>query len=163
MEGFIMKKGIISTLSFVCGGAAGISSVWSALSKKTKEAQKYADKHLAIMQVMNQWIINKQEGKSLVTFFEENGYKTIAIYGMSYLGERLEDELRGSGIKVAYAIDKNAENIYADVEVRDPKDAMDDVDAVIVTSVFFFDEIEEQLENVFDCPIISLEDIVQEV
>ncbi|MCI9025167.1 MAG: hypothetical protein HFG92_12120 [Dorea sp.] len=158
-----MKKGIISTLSFVCGGAAGISSVWSALSKKTKEAQKYADKHLAIMQVMNQWIINKQEGKSLVTFFEENGYKTIAIYGMSYLGERLEDELRGSGIKVAYAIDKNAENIYADVEVRDPKDAMDDVDAVIVTSVFFFDEIEEQLENVFDCPIISLEDIVQEV
>lgn len=158
-----MKKGIISTLSFVCGGAAGISSVWSALSKKTKEAQKYADKHLAIMQVMNQWIINKQEGKSLVTFFEENGYKTIAIYGMSYLGERLEDELRGSGIKVAYAIDKNAENIYADVEVRDPKDVMDDVDAVIVTSVFFFDEIEEQLENVFDCPIISLEDIVQEV
>ncbi len=158
-----MKKGIISTLSFVCGGAAGISSVWSALSKKTKEAQKYADKHLAIMQVMNQWIINKQEGKSLVTFFEENGYKTIAIYGMSYLGERLEDELRDSGIKVAYAIDKNAENIYADVEVRDPKDVMDDVDAVIVTSVFFFDEIEEQLENVFDCPIISLEDIVQEV
>lgn len=158
-----MKKGIISTLSFVCGGAAGISSVWSALSKKTKEAQKYADKHLAIMQVMNQWIINKQEGKSLVTFFEENGYKTIAIYGMSYLGERLEDELRDSGIKVAYAIDKNAENIYADVEVRDPKDAMDDVDAVIVTSVFFFDEIEEQLENVFDCPIISMEDIVQEV
>ena len=158
-----MKKGIISTLSFVCGGAAGISSVWSALSKKTKEAQKYADKHLAIMQVMNQWIINKQEGKSLVTFFEENGYKTFAIYGMSYLGERLEDELRDSGIKVAYAIDKNAENIYADVEVRDPKDAMDDVDAVIVTSVFFFDEIEEQLENVFDCPIISLEDIVQEV
>lgn len=158
-----MKKGIISTLSFVCGGAAGISSVWSALSKKTKEAQKYADKHLAIMQVMNQWIINKQEGKSLVTFFEENGYKTIAIYGMSYLGERLEDELRDSGIKIAYAIDKNAENIYADVEVRDPKDAMDDVDAVIVTSVFFFDEIEEQLENVFDCPIISLEDIVQEV
>ncbi|MEH2951326.1 hypothetical protein [Sporofaciens sp. JLR.KK001] len=158
-----MKKGIISTLSFVCGGAAGISSVWSALSKKTKEAQKYADKHLAIMQVMNQWIINKQEGKSLVTFFEENGYKTIAIYGMSYLGERLEDELRDSGIKIAYAIDKNAENIYADVEVRDPEDAMDEVDAVIVTSVFFFDEIEEQLENVFDCPIISLEDIVQEV
>ncbi len=158
-----MKKGIISTLSFVCGGAAGISSVWSALSKKTKEAQKYADKHLAIMQVMNQWIINKQEGKSLVTFFEENGYKTIAIYGMSYLGERLEDELRDSGIKIAYAVDKNAENIYADVEVRDPEDAMDEVDAVIVTSVFFFDEIEEQLENVFDCPIISLEDIVQEV
>lgn len=158
-----MKKGILSVISFICGGIAGISSVWSVLSRKTKDAQKYADKHLSIMHVMNQWIINKQEGKSLVSFFEENGYKSIAIYGMSYLGERLKDELRGSGIEVSYAIDKNAENIYADVVVKHPEDDMDDVDAVVVTSVFFFDEIEEKLEKLFDCPIISLEDIVQEV
>ena len=115
------------------------------------------------MQVMNQWLINKQEGKSLVSFFEENGYKSIAIYGMSYLGERLEDELRDSGIKICYAIDKNAENIYADIDVKSLEDDMDDVDAVVVTAVYFFDEVEEELEKIFDCPIISLEDIVQEV
>ena len=40
---------------------------------------------------------------------------------------------------------------------------MDDVDAVVVTAVYFFDEVEEELEKIFDCPIISLEDIVQEV
>ncbi|GFI36111.1 hypothetical protein AALA13_02220 [Lachnospiraceae bacterium 50-23] len=158
-----MKKGILSGLSFVCGGVAGVSSIWSVLSKKTKEAQKYADKHFVIMQVMNQWLINKQEGKSLVSFFEENGYKSIAIYGMSYLGERLEDELRDSGIKICYAIDKNAENIYADIDVKSLEDDMDDVDAVVVTAVYFFDEVEEELEKIFDCPIISLEDIVQEV
>lgn len=158
-----MKKGILSALSFVCGSVAGISSAGSVFSKKAKEAQKYADKHLAIMLVMNQWLINKQEGKSLVSFFEENGYKSIAIYGMSYLGERLEDELRNSGIEVRYVIDKNAENIYADVDVKSPEDDMDEVDAVIVTAVFFFDEIEEQLEKIFGCPIISLEDVVQGV
>lgn len=158
-----MKKSIISILSFICGGMAGISSVWSVLSKKTKETQKYADKHLVILQVMNQWIKNKQEGKSLVSFFEEHEYKTIAIYGMSYLGERLKDELRDSSIKVSYAIDKNAENIYADIDVKGLEDDMDAVDAVIVTAVYFFDEIEEQLEEIFDCPIISLEDILQEV
>ena len=42
-----------------------------------------------------------------------NVYKEIAIYGMSYLGERLADELAGSDITVKYAIDRNADNIYA--------------------------------------------------
>lgn len=93
-------------------------------------------------------------------FFEDNGYKSIAIYGMSYLGERLMDELKDSGIEVRYAIDRNAENIYAGVEVKKPEDDLEEVDAVIVTAVFFFDEIEEQLEKILDCPIISLEDIV---
>lgn len=156
-----MKKGILSVLSFVCGGVAGISSVGSVLSKKVKETQKYADKHLSIMLVMNQWIINKQEGKSLVNFFEENNYKSIAIYGMSYLGERLMDELKDTGIEVRYAIDKNAENIYTDIDMKTPEDDLDSVDVVIVTAVFFFDEIEEQLEKKIDCPIISLEDIIQ--
>lgn len=158
-----MKKGILASLSFIGGGIAGILSAGTVLSKKTKEEQKCSNKHLAIMLVMNQWIINKQEGKSLISFFEENGYKKIAIYGMSYLGERLADELRDSDIKVSYAIDKNAENIYTDIEVKSPEDEMEEVDAVIVTAVFFFDEIEAQLENIFDCPIISLEDIVQGV
>ena len=112
------------------------------------------------MLVMNQWLIDKQEGKSLVDFFEDNGYKSIAIYGMSYLGERLMDELKDSSIEVRYAIDRNAENIYAGVEVKKPEDDLEEVDAVIVTAVFFFDEIEEQLEKILDCPIISLEDIV---
>lgn len=155
-----MKKGILSVLSFILGGAAGVCSVGSVLNKEAKKAQKFADKHLAIMLVMNQWLIDKQEGKSIVDFFEDNGYKSIAIYGMSYLGERLMDELKDSGIEVRYAIDRNAENIYAGVEVKKPEDDLEEVDAVIVTAVFFFDEIEEQLEKILDCPIISLEDIV---
>lgn len=158
-----MKKGVLSLLSFVGGSIAGISAAGSLLSKQVREKKKYADKHLAIMLVMNQWIINKQEGKSLVSFFEENGYKSIAIYGMSYLGERLVDELKDSNIEVRYGIDKNAENIYSDLDMKKPDDTLEDVDAVIVTAVFFFDEIEEQLEKMIDCPIISLEDIVQGV
>ena len=68
--------------------------------------------------------------------------------------------MKDSNIEVRYVIDKNAENIYADVEVKKPEDDLEEVDAVIVTAVFFFDEIEEQLEKSLDCPIISLEDIV---
>ena len=37
------------------------------------------------------------------------------------------------------------------------------VDAVIVTPIFFMDEIEEMLSGKMDCPIVSLEDILYEI
>ena len=110
---------------------------------------------------MNQWIIDKQNGKDLREFFLENGYKEIAIYGMSYLGERLLDELDGTDIAVKYAIDRNADNIYAPCEVVKPDDILSSVDAIIVTPVFYFDEIERQLVPKVNCPVISLEDVIK--
>lgn len=159
-----MKKGVLSfLLGGIVGGIAGVSAMGSKLGKDVKGERTYAQKHLMIMQMFNQWLIDKQEGKNLAQFFRDNGYKTIAIYGMSYLGERLVDELRDSGIEVKYAIDKNAENIYADVEIKQPTDNLPEVDAVIVTAVYFFDEIENALVKLIDCPIISLEDVLFEV
>ena len=40
---------------------------------------------------------------------------------------------------------------------------LETVDAVVVTAITFFDEIEERLSEKVDCPIISLEDILYEV
>jgi hypothetical protein len=37
------------------------------------------------------------------------------------------------------------------------------VDAIVVTAITFFDEIEEKLSEKIDCPIISLDDILYEV
>lgn len=159
-----MKKGVVSfLLGGVAGGIAGAAAVGSKLSKDVKGERGYAQKHLMIMQMFNQWLINKQEGKKLASFFEDNNYKSIAIYGMSYLGERLVDELKGSGIEVKYAIDKNAANIYADVEVKRPTDNLPGVDAVVVTAVYYFNEIEGELVELVDCPVISLEDVLFEV
>ena len=58
---------------------------------KTREL---AEKHLALFLMMNQWVKVKQEGKNLSCYFEKNGYKKIAIYGMSYAGETLLEELK---------------------------------------------------------------------
>lgn len=155
-----MKKGILTALSLVTGGIAGISAAGAAMNSKIVTERQYAQKHLVLMQILNQWLIDRQEGKSLVKFFEDNEYRSVAIYGMSYLGERLADELENSGIEVRYAIDKNAGNIYAGIDVKRPDDNLPEVDAIIVTPVFFFDEIEEDLEDKVDYPIISLEDVV---
>lgn len=160
-----MRKEAASILSLLAGGAAGSLVASAAISKKLNKKVKtetgYAQKHLKIMEVFNQWLSLKQEGKSLVSFFEDYEYKTVAVYGMSFLGERLVQELKDSGIEVKYAIDKNADNIYTDgVEVKDLSDDLPEVDVIVVTAVYFFDEIEEELCDLVNYPIISLEDVI---
>ena len=113
--------------------------------------------------MLNQWLALKQEGKSLETYFLENGYKTIAIYGMGEMGNRLYDELKGTSIKVKYAVDQNVNGTYSDIKVVDKDEEFEDVDVMVVTAVFAYCEIEEEVGSKVSFPIISLEDVVFEV
>ena len=162
-----MKKTIFSVLSTLVGVGIGMIS-GAAIEKNNshKEEKKWkqlADKHLALMQLFNQWMVTKQEGKSIVDYFHKESIKSIAIYGMSYVGERLYDELKDSDIEVKYAIDKNADGIYSDVEIVTPQEELKEVDAIVVTPVFYFDEIVEALEKKTESEVLSLEDILYEL
>lgn len=158
-----MNKGIISALSAVAGAAIGAGAAGKAIIGEKEKARSMSDKHLALFLMMNQWVKVKQEGKNLAEFFEKNDYHRIAVYGMSYAGETLIEELKDTGITVAYGIDRNADTIYADVDIFSVEDHLDTVDAVVVTAVTFFDEIEQKLSEKIDCPIISLEDVLYEM
>lgn len=158
-----MKKGIVSILSLLTGAAIGGGVVGKKVSKKVQKNKAYAEKHLALFLMMNQWVKVKQEGKQLAAYFEQNHYKRIAIYGMSYAGETLVDELKDTGIEVAYGIDQKADSLFADIDIVSVDDLQNDVDAIVVTAITFFDEIEEKLSEKVDCPIISLEDVLYEV
>lgn len=158
-----MKKPVISVLSALTGAAIAAGVVKKKADEKRKKTKSYADKHLALYLMMNQWVKVKQEGKNLSEYFEKEGYKKIAVYGMNYVGETLVNELKGSSIEVAYGIDQNADSLYSDIDVVTVEDDLADVDAVIVTAITFFDEIEEKLSGKMDCPILSLEDILYEV
>ena len=158
-----MKKSILAIMAAVAGAVIGAGAMGSKIVKEIEEKQKLSDKHLRLFKMMNQWVQIKQEGKSLADYFRENGYKTIAIYGMHYAGERLVDELKGTEIRVACGIDRNAYPIYSEIDIITKEDRIPDVDAVVVTAITFFDVIEEELSQIVDCPIVSLEDILYEV
>lgn len=159
-----MKKGMVSILSGMAGMAAG--TVFGAMVAKkafAKEIGKWremSERHLTLFLLMNQWIKDKQEGRELAVFLMDNHLNNIAVYGMSYIGETLVNELKGSGIRVSYCIDKNAESIDSDIEIYSPQDELPAVDAVIVTAVTFFDEIRETLKEKINCPVFSLKDIL---
>ena len=158
-----MKKSIVSILSLLTGAAIGGGVVGKKVFWKAQNYKEYSEKHLALFLMMNQWVKVKQEGKQLSSYFEQNHYKKIAIYGMSYAGETLVDELKDTGIEVAYGIDQRADSLYADIDIASIDDLQNDVDAIVVTAITFFDEIEEKINERVDCPIISLEDVLYEV
>lgn len=158
-----MKKLTLSLLSVLGGAATSAVAVRKVTGKATEVQRNMSEKHLALFLMMNQWVAVKQEGKNLADYFEKQGYKSIAVYGMSYAGERLLEELKGSDIQVQYGIDKNADNIYMDVNIVTMEDELKPVDAIVVTPIFFFDDIEEELSQKIDCPIISMEDVLYEV
>lgn len=155
-----MKKGTISVFSAFVGALACAGTVGKAERDKRKKAEKLSGKFLVMFHMMNQWVKVKQEGKNLSSFFEKNNYRKVAIYGMSYIGETLLEELKGTEIEVAYGIDKRVLSGHADLKIVFPEELPGRVDAIVVTAIDFFDEIEEMLREKVECPIISIEDIV---
>lgn len=158
-----MSKGMISILSALAGTVIGTVITSVKLTNIIDKTQKMSDKHFTLFLMMNQWVRVKQKGKSVVSFFEKNSYKRIAIYGMSYAGETLLEELGNSEIKVVYGIDRNIDTIYADIKIVKPNDELEDVDAIVITPIFFINEIRELLSQKVTCPILSLEDILYEL
>lgn len=158
-----MKKGIIGILSAAAGAAAGAVSIGNYTSKELNRQRKMAEKHLALFVMMDHWVEVKQEGKNLAEYFKREGYKTVAIYGMHYAGERLYAELKNTEIEVKYGIDKNADTLYSELDIYHPDADLEHVDVVVITPVYFFSDISKELSEKFTCPIISLEDILYEV
>lgn len=159
-----MKKGTLAVLSSIIGAAVGATGVGYLGNKQIAQKAEKVDKFKGYYNMLNQWLIIKQEGKNLSEYFLKNDYNSIAIYGMGEMGNRLYDELKGTDVKVSYAVDKNAHCAYSELEVLDPDECeYKEVDCIVVTATFAFDEIEEKLEEVISFPIVSLEDVVYEM
>lgn len=119
--------------------------------------QKELEKNKKLLGILSDWFEKKQQGKNITCFLEKNRFHSIAIYGLGNLGKFLEKELRGQ-IEIFYGIDKR--NISAEYPVYRLEDDLPKVDLVIVTAVYEFEDIEEELKKKMDCPIYSLEDII---
>jgi len=157
-----MKKGtgiIMSIVSGVAGAAIGAEVVNRSMTQEVEYYKKRVDKFKAYFDVTNAWIRLKNEGNAIAEYFERNGWKHIAIYGIGELGNRLLEELKDSNIEVAYAIDQKAD-IYSDIKVLEVSDNLPAVDVIVVTPIFAYEEVEETLMEVTDCPIVSIEDVI---
>lgn len=109
---------------------------------------------------MNQWLLLKQRGADFSSFFTDKGIRTIAVYGIHYMGERLYDELRDSKVKIIYAVDRNYKEAQWEIPVFHPDTVLPAVDAVVITPVFDFLEIRDKLSEKLNCPMFFIEDVL---
>ncbi len=157
-----MKKRNVLALIGALGTVAAGGYYCNKYRKKYDRCGELMRKLEKYYHTLNRWLAKRQEGICLDSYFKENGYESIAIYGYKELGERLYDELKATDVKVEYIIDKAADNIYAGVDAYTPDDVLPDVDAVVVTASYYFDEIEEMLRDKLACPIFSIDDVVNQ-
>ncbi len=156
-----MKKGMAAVLGTIAGSAIGAAAVGRISHTAMEDKDKRIYKFKSYYNLLNQWLCIKQENKSLEKYFMDNSYKTIAIYGMGEMGNRLYEDLKQTNIEVKYAIDKDGG--FGEIDIFDMEDEFPEVDAIVVTAIFDFETIEENLREKVNYDIVSLEDVVYEI
>ena len=114
-------------------------------------------------ELLNAWLCVKNDyAANFEDYFNDHDFRNIAIYGCGELGCRLFEELQHTDIKVLYMIDQNAKNIKYKCEVISVNEFAEDkeIDAVIVSPVQSFEAIRENLKNVRNVEIVSLEEVI---
>lgn len=107
------------------------------------------------------WIEALHFNHRTTEYFVDSGYRSIAIYGMGDLANRLFDDLQGSQIQVCYGIDRDAAGAVCRIEnVYSPDDELMPVDVVVVTPFYAFKEISEKLKGMLCCPVVSIEEVI---
>lgn len=156
-----MKKGLFVSLSLTVGALVGYGL--AMLTKKffQKDDTGKLERLTSYYDILDNWLIAKQKGISLTEYFNDYGYSTVAIYGMGELGNRLYSELKDTNIDVAYAIDKNASKTYSELNVInfEPGMKLENVDVMVVTPTFAYDEVREKIGEV-TFPVVSLRDVI---
>lgn len=153
----VMKKN--GVIGFILGTIVAGTMVAIIKDKKLKEQKYDTLKFLTLFRIMNQYLVTKQLNKKLEKYFDERDIKTIAIYGMSHIGQRIIDDLKNTDIEVIYGIDKRADRMTYELDIYHPEDDLPEVDAIVVTA-YAYDEIAEMLAEKVDCEILAFDDII---
>lgn len=158
-----IKKIITAVIALIY--AAGTGTAIYVLMKKTAKITRMSKAYKQYYYLTMQWLVNNRSGDKIIKTLSKNGYKSIGIYGLGSIASIVIDEIEGSDIKIKFIADKNNDSfIEDDVFVISPSEIInyyDDIDAIIVTPIAYYDEIYNELDklNVSE-KLVSLQDII---
>lgn len=98
----------------------------------------------------------------VIDYFMKNNFKKIVIYGAGILGRLLEEKLQTSDIEILYFVEGiNRPDMGKDIFGLEQLNIAIDLDAIVVTPFFDFDNIKDELVNFkLNTKIISLEEVI---
>lgn len=159
----VIVRFLSAVLVFIMGFCMGCSWIFKRNYEFTKDQCRRENKYIRMFGVLDYWFEMKRKHKEIETYFRNNDFRTIAVYGIGYLGKHFVEELDQSDITVKFIVDKKAEQSPNKIAIYRPDDLFPEVDVIVVTAIVDFDDISDLLESKVDCPIVSLEDIIYEL
>lgn len=124
--------------------------------------KKRMERNLSNMLLYNDWLEFIYSGGCIEQYFYMHEYRKIMIYGNGYIGNRLVQALTDTDIEITAVMDKAAlydkEELVIGIDSEIP-----DVDCIVITPVFYYDEILGALRERTRIPIVSIQKIIETV
>lgn len=136
------------------------------LSNEVKEREELIQKYRQFYRLFYKWIRLNQNRKSIAKHLQEKKINLVTIYGYGDVGKLLYGDLLSTDIEVKEILDKReivTQSHSKNLKVYKPREGNTAVDAIIVTAIYYFDEIEKELMDLGYQNIISLQRLLEEI
>lgn len=162
-ETYMKNKFFTGMIGLLVGFISGGISITKLFEKKILNKEKEIYKNKSYYDMSRKWVEAYQNNKRLADYLKTKGYNRVAIYGMGDIGVLLYKELMNTNVNVLYGIDKSTIGRGFDLKIVAPSPEMEEVDVIIVTALFAFDEISEMLSDMVSYKIEALDDLIYEM
>ncbi len=125
-----------------------------ASEQRNKKFKNYFD-------LLIKWLEFDLTGKKIYDYFSQKKYCNIAIYGIGKIGKILYKRLQEENITVDYFIDNNV-RFYEGKKIYSLNMKLPEVDVIVVTTNFIFEDVETALRMKTLCPIVNIDEIFRE-
>lgn len=117
-------------------------------------------KEQKLKEIREIWLERDKDRISIPKLLMEKGIRSVAVYGMGYLGCRLYDELEGNGIDIRYVMDRELETIDGVLKVVRPDEDLPQADAIVVTVLEDTDRICASIESKGIDRVVTLTEVL---
>lgn len=155
-----MKKGGVALLTGGVSFGFGLFLGGKMLVGMINDYKRRMERNLSNMMLLNDWVEFIYSGNSIDKFFHDHKYSKIMIYGYGYIGTRLMQALGGTDIEVTAVMDKSVSSDKDKMLIGIDRE-VPDVDCIVVTPVFHFDEINGMLKKKTNIPVIPIDKILE--
>ncbi len=100
--------------------------------------------------------------ENMTRYFQVNGYKNIAVYGVGKLGTLILKNLNTAQLESICTIDENKAAHFGNIETINIQELADrkEIDMVLVTPLLDYPKIEAQICSMCEVPVVSAKELM---
>lgn len=154
------NKAIIFGIGLGLGAAAGFIREHKRMENVLMEKIKKIDIFQRYKSMLLAWLKLYEDNITFDSFFDWYGAENIAVYGNGQIGKCFMSNMKNTQCRIDYIIDRNAAYMSTEIPIMTIADELPQVDAIVVTVIDDFDNIEEEIRKRYNYSVISIEDVI---